>query len=79
MIQDAAQKTPDGKFIDPNTGKVIDGKFHYGHKYGHEHRRLKADDTGGHPSLPTWSGNRTGVKTENGQAIISCSVTNSNC
>lgn len=43
VIQGAAPKTPDGKFIDPNTGKVIEGKFHYGHKYGHEHRRLKAE------------------------------------
>ena len=42
-IQSAAPKTPDGKFIDPNTGQVIKGKFPYGHKYGHEHRRLKAE------------------------------------
>ncbi|HEX7958772.1 MAG TPA: DUF4157 domain-containing protein, partial [Terriglobales bacterium] len=39
-IQDAAKKTPDGKFIDPNTGKVIEGDFDYGHKPGHEQRRL---------------------------------------
>ncbi len=39
-IQDAAKKTPDGKFIDPNTGKPIEGDFHYGHKPGHEQRRL---------------------------------------
>ena len=42
-IQSAAPKTKDGRFIDPNTLKVIDGKFHYGHKYGHEHRRLKVE------------------------------------
>lgn len=42
-IQNAAPKTKDGKFIDPNTGKVIEGKFHYGHKFGMEHRRLKAE------------------------------------
>jgi hypothetical protein len=41
MIEDAAEKTSDGKFIDPNTGKVLeDGKKHYGHIPGHENRRI---------------------------------------
>jgi hypothetical protein len=37
-IQDAAPKTDDGDFIDPNTGKVIpkEGPFDYGHKPGFE-------------------------------------------
>jgi len=39
-IQDAAKRAPDGRFLDANTGEPIDGPFHYGHKYGHEHRRL---------------------------------------
>jgi hypothetical protein len=36
-IQDAAPKTADGDFIDPNTGQVIpkDGPFDYGHKPGY--------------------------------------------
>jgi HNH/ENDO VII superfamily nuclease with conserved GHE residues len=25
---------------DPNTGQVISGPYHYGHRYGYEHRRL---------------------------------------
>ena len=33
-------KAPDGRFIDPNTKLPIDGEFHYGHKHGHEQRRL---------------------------------------
>lgn len=43
-IKENAPKTPDGDFIDPNTGKVIpkDGPFDYGHKPGQEwHRRKK--------------------------------------
>lgn len=43
-IQENAPKTPDGDFIDPNTGKIIpkDGPFDYGHKPGQEwHRRKK--------------------------------------
>ena len=39
-IKAAAKKTADGKFIDPNTNKVIEGDFDIGHKYGREHRRL---------------------------------------
>lgn len=42
-IQEAAPKTAFGEFIDPNTGMIIDDKFHYGHKYGFEHRRLKLE------------------------------------
>jgi len=41
-VENAAQKTADGKFIDPNTGKVIDGKYDLGHKPGNEHWREKA-------------------------------------
>lgn len=38
QIRDAAPKTADGDFIDPNTGQVIpkEGPFHYGHKPGFE-------------------------------------------
>jgi hypothetical protein len=40
-IRDAAPKTPGGKFIDPhNPTKTIDGPWDYGHKYGHENRRI---------------------------------------
>jgi hypothetical protein len=39
-IEDAAKKAPDGRFLDANTGQPIDGPYHYGHKYGFEHRRL---------------------------------------
>ncbi|HVQ93577.1 MAG TPA: GH-E family nuclease [Mycobacteriales bacterium] len=37
-IQDAAPKTPDGDFIDPNTGRVVprNGPWDYGHKPGFE-------------------------------------------
>lgn len=37
-IQQAAQKTPEGNFIDPNTQQVIprQGPFDYGHKPGYE-------------------------------------------
>jgi HNH/ENDO VII superfamily nuclease with conserved GHE residues len=37
-IRDAAMKTPDGDYVDPNTLAVIpkDGHFHYGHKEGFE-------------------------------------------
>jgi len=39
-IEAAAEKTTDGKFIDPNTREVIEGAFDCGHKPGYEHRRL---------------------------------------
>jgi len=39
-IEAAAKRAPDGRFLDANTGQPIDGPYHYGHKYGHEHRRL---------------------------------------
>jgi hypothetical protein len=37
-IRETAQKTADGDYIDPNTGRVIprEGPFHYGHKPGFE-------------------------------------------
>ena len=37
-IQDAAPRTADGDFIDPNTGQVIpqEGPFDYGHTPGNE-------------------------------------------
>ena len=39
-IKNAAPKTADGDFVDPNTGQAIpgDGPFHYGHKPGLEWR-----------------------------------------
>ncbi|MCL2527653.1 MAG: HNH/ENDO VII family nuclease [Defluviitaleaceae bacterium] len=40
-VENRAEKTPDGKFKSPNTGKVIEGKYDLGHKYGHEHWREK--------------------------------------
>lgn len=40
QVEAAAPKTADGRFVDPNTGLPIEGKFHYGHEYGREHRRL---------------------------------------
>ncbi len=42
-IEDAAKKTPEGKFISATTEEVIEGKFHYGHIEDREHRRLVAD------------------------------------
>ena len=45
-VENAAQKTADGKFIDPNTGKVIDGKYDLGHKPGNEFWREKAKAEG---------------------------------
>ena len=39
-IEAKAQRAPDGRFLDANTGQPIDGVYHYGHKYGFEHRRL---------------------------------------
>ena len=42
-IQDAAPKTADGDFIDPNTGQVIpqEGPFDYGHQPGYEWWRMQ--------------------------------------
>lgn len=37
-----AKKTPDGKPVDPNTGKQIEGKPDLGHKTGNEHWREAA-------------------------------------
>jgi hypothetical protein len=42
-IRDAAPKTADGDFIDPNTGTIVpSGVAQYGHKPGHEWRCVKA-------------------------------------
>ncbi len=41
-IEERAPKTSSGKFLDPNTGQVIENNFHYGHVYGMENRRLQA-------------------------------------
>ena len=40
-----AAKTLGGKFLDANTGEVIEGEPVYGHKWGKEHRRLVLDAT----------------------------------
>jgi HNH/ENDO VII superfamily nuclease with conserved GHE residues len=39
-IEQAAERAPDGRFLDANTRKPIDGAANYGHKYGFEQRRL---------------------------------------
>ena len=39
-IKKAAKRNADGKFLDANTGEVIEGEPVYGHKYGRENRRL---------------------------------------
>ncbi|MFE2124253.1 DUF4157 domain-containing protein [Rhodococcus aetherivorans] len=39
-IKKAAETNSEGKFLDANTGEVIQGEPVYGHKYGREHRRL---------------------------------------
>jgi len=41
QIKGNAPKTKDGKFIDPNTRKPIDGPYDIGHKKGKEWRRRK--------------------------------------
>ena len=38
-VEAMAPRAADGRFLDANTGKVIDGKYDLGHKYGHEFRR----------------------------------------
>ncbi|ULO10611.1 HNH/ENDO VII family nuclease [Paenibacillus sp. 19GGS1-52] len=38
-VENRAPKTEDGKFIDPNTGKPIEGKYDLGYKPGNEHWR----------------------------------------
>jgi hypothetical protein len=38
-VERSAPKTSDGKFIDPNTGKSIEGKYDLGHKPGNEYWR----------------------------------------
>lgn len=42
QIEADAPRTADGRPIDPNTRKPIDGKPDIGHKTGHEHRTEKA-------------------------------------
>ncbi|GEM_PF-1626095 len=43
-IQNAAPKTKDGQYIDPNTGKPIEkGQEVYGHKTGHEWSKYQKD------------------------------------
>jgi hypothetical protein len=39
-IKKAAKRDTNGKFLDANTGEVIEGEPVYGHKYGRENRRL---------------------------------------
>ncbi len=48
-------------------------------KKGFEFSTDVIPDKGGHPFQPTWSGKRPGVRNENDQAIISCTVTKTNC
>lgn len=38
-VKDNAPKNEKGQFLDANTGKPIEGKFNYGHRYGHEYWR----------------------------------------
>ena len=35
-VESVAEKAPDGRFLDFNTGLPIDGKYDLGHQYGHE-------------------------------------------
>ena len=39
-IESAAIRTPEGFFLDANTGEIIQGDFHYGHTYEHENWRI---------------------------------------
>jgi len=41
-VEARAPRAADGRFIDPNTGRPIDGSYDLGHKPGHEFRREKA-------------------------------------
>ncbi|QHI74021.1 HNH/endo VII family nuclease [Aminipila terrae] len=41
-VEANAPKTADGRFIDPNTGMPIEGKYDLGHKPGNEFWREKA-------------------------------------
>jgi RHS repeat-associated protein len=45
QVEKVAPKTADGKFIDPNTGKAIEGKYDLGHKPGNEFWREKIKAT----------------------------------
>jgi RHS repeat-associated protein len=44
-LKERAPKTPEGDFIDPNTGRVIpkEGPFDVGHKPGHEYRKNRIE------------------------------------
>jgi hypothetical protein len=56
-IKKAAKRNAQGEFLDANTGEVIKGDLHYGHKYGFEHRRLvlKATEMGmGQEAFNRW-------------------------
>jgi RHS repeat-associated protein len=39
-IEAVAERARNGQFLDANTGEIIEGTFHYGHRFGYEHRRL---------------------------------------
>ena len=41
-VERRAARTADGRFIDPNTGQPISGRYDLGHKPGHEFHREKA-------------------------------------
>ena len=47
-VENAAMRAPDGRFLDANTGKVIEGKYDLGHEYGHEfwRERQRAEELG---------------------------------
>jgi hypothetical protein len=42
-VEENSEKTPDGKFIDPNTSQPIEGKPDLGHVPGHEFWREKQE------------------------------------
>ena len=42
-VEAKAEKLPDGRFIDPNTRKPINGKYDLGHKRNYEFWRMKAE------------------------------------
>lgn len=42
QVEARAPRTADGRFIDPNTGRPIEGQYDLGHKAGHEFWREKA-------------------------------------
>ena len=40
-VEQQAERLPDGRFLDANTGQVINGKYDLGHRYGLEYWRLR--------------------------------------